>query len=302
MNYSAHYNLNLVEGTDLVNPLTVDVPNYTAIDNTMFANEQAGVGTATELKSGSIHAITRANQNRDVFKFHSTSIYNAGDTFTVDGATVTALAVDGGSLKDRCFIVGSDVLCILNGSQLTVLATYVPDTINASSVYPMESSPSTHNYAAGDHLIVDGVTYYALTSISIGDSLIIDTNIKAQTLGTRMNNIEQNIIIESSNNTNGRYVKFADGTMICWKQVSYNGAVNDPSGALYASDNIDLGSFPVSFYDEPNIQVSSSALGIMSGSRNASASAAGIVNLYRTSSVASIFFIVKVFAIGRWKA
>lgn len=193
MNYSTHYNLNLAEGTDLVNPLTVDVPNYTAIDTAMFANEQAGVGTATELKSGSIHALTRANQNRDVFKFHSTSIYNTGDTFTVDGSTVTALAVDGSSLKDRCFIIGSDVLCILNGSQLTVLAIYVPETINASSVYQEESNPSTHNYTIGERFIMNGVTYKAKTAISIGDSLVLGTNIEAETLGTRMNGINQDI-------------------------------------------------------------------------------------------------------------
>lgn len=127
MNYSSHYNLNLAEGTDLVNPLTVDVPNYQAIDSAMYANEQAGVGTATELKSGTIHAITRANQNRDVFKFTASSIFNTGDTFTVDGSTVTALYPDQSSLKDRCFIVGSEVLCLLNGLQLTVLATYFPE-------------------------------------------------------------------------------------------------------------------------------------------------------------------------------
>ena len=108
--------------------------------------------------------------------------------------------------------------------------------------------------------------------------------------------------IESGSNANGRYIKYADGTMICWKQVSYNGAVNDASGALYASSNIDLGNFPIAFIEEPNIQVSASALGLMSGARNASASSAGITNLYRTTSVASMFFVVKVFAIGRWKA
>lgn len=122
---STHYNLNLAEGTDLVNPLTIDVPNYQNIDNIMFANEQAGVGTATELKSGTIHAITRANTNRNVFKFKSTSIFLAGDTFTVDGSTVTALYPDGSSLKERCFIVGSEVLCLLDGSQLTVLTNYI---------------------------------------------------------------------------------------------------------------------------------------------------------------------------------
>lgn len=125
MNYSTHYNLNLAEGTDLVNPLTVDVPNYQSIDSTMYANEQAGVGSATELKSGTIHAITRANQNRNVFRFTATSVFNLGDTFTVDGSVVTALYPDQSSLKERCFIVGSEVLCLLTGSQLTVLATFI---------------------------------------------------------------------------------------------------------------------------------------------------------------------------------
>ena len=127
MLHSTHYNLNLAEGTDLVNPLTVDVPNYQAIDTTMFANEQAGVGSATELKSGTIHAITRTNTNRNVFRFKSTSVFLDGDTFTVDGGAVTALYPDGSSLKDRCFIIGSDVLCLLDGAQLTVLASYYPD-------------------------------------------------------------------------------------------------------------------------------------------------------------------------------
>ena len=126
MNYSTHYNLNLAEGTDLVNPLTVDVPNYQTIDSTMFANEQAGVGTATELKSGTIHAITRANQNTDTFKFRATSNFVTGDTFTVDGTVVTALNVNGSSLTGGCFIIGSEVLCTLNGTQLTVVGTYIP--------------------------------------------------------------------------------------------------------------------------------------------------------------------------------
>lgn len=136
MLHSSHYNLNLAEGTDLVNPLTVDVPNYQTIDNTMFANEQAGIGTATELKSGTIHAITRANQNRNVFKFTASSVFELGDTFTVDGATVTALYPDQSSLKDRCFIVGSEVLCLLTGSQLTVLTSY----IQSANEVPFDSS------------------------------------------------------------------------------------------------------------------------------------------------------------------
>lgn len=153
MNYSTHYNLNLAEGTDLVNPLTVDVPNYQTIDNTMYTNEQAGVGTATELKSGTIHAITRANTNRNVFHFKSTSVFNTGDTFTVDGGNVTASYPDGSSLKDRCFIVGSDVLCLLDGAQLTVLTTFIQSATevpfdDSSVIYSATNAQSAIEHAS----------------------------------------------------------------------------------------------------------------------------------------------------------
>ena len=54
MQYSTNYNLNLVEGTDIVNPLVIDKPNYIAIDAQMKLNEDATVTTATEIKTGSL--------------------------------------------------------------------------------------------------------------------------------------------------------------------------------------------------------------------------------------------------------
>lgn len=166
MNTSTHYNLKLAEGTDLVNPLTVDVPNYQTIDSTMFANEQAGVGTATELKSGTIHAITRGNQNRNVFTFKSTSIFNTGDTFTVDGSNVTALYPDNSSLKDRCFIVGSEVLCLLDGSQLTVLTSYYPDADEVSYNNGTSGLSATNVQGAIDALrSAENITYDSNNSV-----------------------------------------------------------------------------------------------------------------------------------------
>ena len=126
MRTSSHYNLKLAEGTDIVNPLTTDVPNYEAIDTQMYANEIAGVDTATESKTGTNHALTRSDADRNIFKFRATSVFNEGDTFTVDGTTVTALYPNQSTLTDRCFIVGSEVLCMLNGTHLNVMASFIP--------------------------------------------------------------------------------------------------------------------------------------------------------------------------------
>lgn len=131
MEYSEHYGLNLVEGNDTVNPMTVDKPNYEKIDETMYANECAGVGTATELTTGTVHALTREKENQGVFRFRATSNYILGDTFTVDGVTVSAQMSDGTTLADRCYIIGSDVLCALIGTQLTL---FIPKKYDGDNV------------------------------------------------------------------------------------------------------------------------------------------------------------------------
>lgn len=122
MRYSENYELNLVEGSDIVNPLVQDVPNYEAIDAAMFKNKEHSVGVATELKTGTVHALTRQNEDAAVFRFTATSDYTVGDTFEVDGVQVSALLVDGTTLPNRCYIIGSEVLASLKGTLLTVYA------------------------------------------------------------------------------------------------------------------------------------------------------------------------------------
>ena len=122
MRYTDNYELNLVEGSDIVNPLVQDVPNYEAIDAAMFDNKEHSVGVATELKTGTVHSLTRQNADAAVFRFTATSDYTVGDTFEVDGVQVSALLVDGTTLPNRCYIIGSEVLASLKGTLLTVYA------------------------------------------------------------------------------------------------------------------------------------------------------------------------------------
>ena len=77
MRESEHFNLFLAEGSDIVNPLVQDVPNYEVIDEQMFKNQNAGVQNATELKSGTVHAITRNVPDAQFITFTATSNYTA---------------------------------------------------------------------------------------------------------------------------------------------------------------------------------------------------------------------------------
>lgn len=122
MTTTTHYNLNIVEGTDIVNPLIVDNPNYEKIDETMHNNAVAGVTIATEIANATVHAITRENSDCAVIRFIATSQWKAGDTATVDGVPVTALLPSGETLPDGAYVINANVLCILTGTNLTVYA------------------------------------------------------------------------------------------------------------------------------------------------------------------------------------
>lgn len=120
MKTTTYYDLNIVEGSDIVNPLIVDNPNYAKIDEAMHDNAVAGVTLATEIANATVHAITRENSDCAVIRFIATSRWKAGDTATVDGVPVTALLPSGETLPDGAYVINANVLCILTGTNLTV--------------------------------------------------------------------------------------------------------------------------------------------------------------------------------------
>lgn len=122
MTTTTYYELNIVEGTDIVNPLTVDNPNYNKIDEVMHNNAVSGVTLATEIANATVHAVTRENSECAVIRFIATSNWKAGDTITVDGVPVTALLPSGETLPDGAYVINANVLCILTGTNLTVYA------------------------------------------------------------------------------------------------------------------------------------------------------------------------------------
>ena len=141
MRESEHFNLNLVEGSDIVNPLVTDVPNYESIDAQMFKNQNAGVQNATELKSGTVHAITRLVPDAQMITFTATSNFVAGDTFTVDGIQVSALTVRGEQLSTGAYVINSQVLAILKGTLLTV---YGVGSETADNALALNGHPDTY--------------------------------------------------------------------------------------------------------------------------------------------------------------
>ena len=93
-----HYNLSQYEGTDKFNPLTVEAQNVAKIDQAMYGIQNTAIPTATELKTGTIHALTRNKPDAAMFRFVATAAWAAGDTCTVDGTQVSTLLPTGEAL------------------------------------------------------------------------------------------------------------------------------------------------------------------------------------------------------------
>lgn len=127
MNYTSNYNLMLPEGTDLVNYLTQTNPNFTSLDTTIKGVSDATVTTATEVTTGTAHAISRTLPDANVIRFTATSNWATGDTMTIDGTPVTPLKTDGTSLKTGDYLIGAAVLGILDATRFTVLVASSPD-------------------------------------------------------------------------------------------------------------------------------------------------------------------------------
>ena len=82
------------------------------------------------------------------------------------------------------------------------------------------------------------------------------TPLSAEILNTMQDNIEKAIgeIIESGSNSNGEYIKFSDGTMICRKYINFGQkAISNKWGSFYESEKITIGNYPEPFIEIPQI-------------------------------------------------
>lgn len=122
MQTTTNYGFSIAEGSDSVNLLTQLYPNFTSLDGILLPIQNNGTTPATHTKAGSVHQLVRTTTGCSVLRFVATGNYNAGDTFTVDGASVTATSCNGQSLPTGAFVINQSVMAILNGAVLTVLA------------------------------------------------------------------------------------------------------------------------------------------------------------------------------------
>ena len=130
---TTNFGLKKYEGTDLFNPLTFENPNTDDIDAAMFYNKQHVCVDATELTTGTVHAITKTDTDSPLFSFTATSVYHAGDTFTLNGIAVTALLTSGETLPEGAYVIGSRVLGFISGGG-SLITFYIMKTTDLTPI------------------------------------------------------------------------------------------------------------------------------------------------------------------------
>lgn len=245
MQTTTNYGLKIYEGTDLFNPLTVENVNTSDLDTIVKGVSNAAVGTATELLTGTVHALTRFDTARDVFRFTATANFEAGETFEVDGVQVTAKTPDGQNLSTGAYVINSSVLCILDGTLLTVIV----NPAKALDSDKLDGHDSTYFATAGDLSVLDNQV--GAISAKVGTGVLDVGNDCVDGINTLNTHLLQkvgvgviNSVVPSTDNTNA-YFNYPSGytqtTMSILSVEVYNGTklTVNPSWAqvdLYAGN------------------------------------------------------------------
>ncbi len=155
-------------------------------------------------------------------------------------------------------------------------------------------------------LLSDYVTYYATIGKGI-PIMFIDTDKRSVGFngfptGTETVEINGSPIVESGSNSNGNYVKYYDGTMICTKKVSFNHTFTEPWGALFTTSLIDLGDYAEPFLEVPTVNASimSNYSCFIQRIGDYSATKVGTTYLARPVNTNALGYIA-IIAIGKWK-
>lgn len=135
MTTTTNYGYTVVVGSDTPVNIQNDIaPNFTAIDTDLKAVSDSAITDATHTYSAGLHSLVRTDADRNVFYFVATADMTLGDSFSVDGVPVTARLVNGEALGTGSFVINNNVLCILVGTVLNILAVNPVATPNASQV------------------------------------------------------------------------------------------------------------------------------------------------------------------------
>lgn len=114
-----------------------------------------------------------------------------------------------------------------------------------------------------------------------------------------------NYVVSYGTNTNGHYIRFYDGTQICWKSIQFSKPCTSVWGGIYATGFFELGSWPAAFVDYPVTSTSATRGNnhsfFIGGHYLDTGTNVGSIELYRGTSAPVVEGWIHAIGIGRWK-
>ena len=113
----------------------------------------------------------------------------------------------------------------------------------------------------------------------------------------------ENPVVESGSNSNGRWTKWMDGTMICYKNINFgNVVINTAWGSFYeTASDYSCGNYPQAFVETPCISIMPLNTCFVEKGGNTTATSWGSFWACRPAPYESFSLVVACIAIGRWK-
>lgn len=128
--------------------------------------------------------------------------------------------------------------------------------------------------------------------------------LNATNLNQLQTNIENaiNSVVESGTNSNGNWIKYSDGTMICTKKISGRVDMSTSWYGLYTGE-VNLGSSPQTFISAPfvNYSIVGEYAFVSGTTKKPTTTSLGNVMLVRPSSLTNMPYEIDIIAIDRWK-
>lgn len=163
------------------------------------------------------------------------------------------------------------------------------------------SSPVPHNNLQ-PYIVTNYIIKAKMTIVTNGE--VIQENDTATTENVYSASAVDNKlaqIIESGSNANGSYIKYSDGTMICYGSTSLNEvSVSDYYSFCKRTNSLTI-TFPMEFDEVPNVTITNQGFGIFSYTINNITANNFSYYAFTYPSGSNISGSLQYVAIGRWK-
>lgn len=113
---------------------------------------------------------------------------------------------------------------------------------------------------------------------------------------------EANKVVGYGYNSNGMYIKFGNGTLICWFEGIHNNSTDTPTGSVWKSGTLNFWTFPHAFATTPSVNITAgfdSSAVIWTSTTQISNSGVGYWYVSSGNYGATNFRVSRV-AVGRW--